>query len=438
MRLVRTPGFSPALGARVVVALASVALSGAGALAAPAPPSSTAITTDAAVETADACLDSEEVNFLALINDYRASSGLRPLSVSASLSSAAAYHSIDMAENGYLDHALADGTTVAQNMANFGYNGGTNGENIAAGTQTAAEAMQIWQGSAAHNANMLSSNFGAIGIGRAYDAASPYGWYWTTDFGDESDGPGWLCGEAAPASKTLSLFQSVDGATSTSDVNLRTGPGYDYDVVTVLARDTPMTVTGREQEGFLPVKVDGQFGWVDSEWVQRGAIALDQTAAPDQSLTATSISPVELRGAPDSDGGVMSTIPAAAVVTLTGDAQDGYLGVVFDGQQGWADAAYLQVADASSTTTALQPATAENDATQTAALAPASGLDAPPGAQAVTTTEVNLRSQPSANAEVLSILPAGSPVSLTGSQANGYVNVRVNGQAGWIDSTYLQ
>jgi hypothetical protein len=29
-------------------------------------------------------------------------------------------------------------------------------------------------------------------------------------------------------------------------------------------------------------------------------------------------------------------------------------------------------------------------------------------------------------------------VTLTGSQANGYLNVRIAGQAGWIDSRYLQ
>jgi uncharacterized protein YraI len=51
---------------------------------------------------------------------------------------------------------------------------------------------------------------------------------------------------------------------------------------------------------------------------------------------------------------------------------------------------------------------------------------------------VNLRSQPSATAEILSVVPAGSPVTLTGSQANGYLNVRIAGQAGWIDSRYLQ
>ena len=413
-----------------------LALLAPGASAAPAQPASL----DGAsygLLSADACADDQEIGFLALINDYRASSGLRPLSISASLSSAAAYHSIDMAAGGYLDHTLLDGTSVQQNMINFGYPGGLYGENIAAGTETAGEAMQTWQNSAAHNANMLNPSFGAIGIGRAYDPASPYGWYWTTIFGGESDGPGWLCGEAAPPSKSVSLFQSVDGATSASDVNLRSGPGADYAQVTTLPPNTPMTVTGREQSGYLPVKVDGKFGWVAAEWVQRGPISLEQTAAPSGTDpgTATAVDAVELRSAPAAEGGVLLMIPTVAIVTLTGQAQDGFLGIVYDGQQGWADAAYLEVADASSGVTLLQAA--EQPAKDLAAALPAD-IESATGTQASAVADVNLRSQPSAGAPVLNVVSAGSLVSLTGSRANGYVNVRVNGQAGWIDEAYLQ
>jgi uncharacterized protein YkwD/uncharacterized protein YraI len=440
MQLVRTLARSRIFGVRIAAAIAAVSLVAPGAAAAPADPGSFA-GPSLAVSSADACVDDEEVGFLALINDYRAASGLRPLSLSSSLSSAAAYHSVDMAAKGYLAHTLLDGTTVVQNMANFGYEGGTHGENIAAGTQTAAEAMQTWQGSAEHNTNMLNASFGAIGIGRAYDPNSQYGWYWTTIFGDVSDGPGWLCGQAAPPSKSVSLFQSVDGAISASDVNLRTGPGAEYDVVATLPPDTAMTVTGSEVNAFIPVKVDGKFGWVATDWVERGAVTLEQTASPSQPGTATAIQTVELRDAPLDAATTMGTIPSVAVVTLTGEAQDGFLRVVYDGQEGWADAAYLEVADTSSGTAPpqVQAQAAEAPAqAETAALAPAPNPDSPVGAEAIATNNVNLRAQPDATAPILSVVPAGSPVTLTGSQANGYLNVRIAGQAGWIDSRYLQ
>ncbi|MCA9863084.1 MAG: SH3 domain-containing protein [Thermomicrobiales bacterium] len=392
------------------------------------------------LSSADACLDSEEIAFLGLINDHRAMAGLGPLSVSSSLSAASAYHSIDMAEKAYLDHTMIDGTSVQQNMQNFGYQGGAYGENIAAGTSGASEAMNIWQNSPEHNANMLNSSFGAIGIGRAYDDASPHGWYWTTIFGDVNDGPGWVCGEAPPPSKTASLFQSVDSGTSSSDVNLRSGPGESFQLVNTLPANTPMTITGGEILGYLPVKVDGQFGWIGADWMSRGPVELQQTAnsiaATGAPGTATVVQPTELLAGPDEAAGMISSLPAVSQVDLTGQAQNGFLQVSFNGQTGWADAAYLQVADTGGDAQLLQAADS------TVAPQPVDNTVQEPGAlqgeQALTTTNVNLRSQPSASSMVLDVVPAGSEVSLTGSRANGYVNVRIAGQAGWIDEEYLQ
>lgn len=426
-----------------ICAVAAIALAG-GVLHAPgagAVPASPLPEPDAAaiVEFADACLDDQEVSFLALINEHRAISGLRPLSVSTSLSAAAAYHSADMASNAYLDHTRLDGQSVQQSMRDFGYPGALYGENLAAGTATAAEAMQTWQGSAEHNAIMLNGEFGAIGIGRAYDPESPYGWYWTTIFGDENDGPGWLCGEAAPPSKSLSFFQSTEGAIANSDVNVRTGPGENYSVVTTLTPATEMAVTGRALQGYLPVNIDGQYGWVASEWVDRGVVSLEQTAAPAGAAPgmATAIGSVELRGAPSADAAVLATIPAVEVVTVTGETQEGFLRVIYGGQEGWADAAYLEVANVASGTTLVQPA--ESEIAQAAPVAPAAPAETgiTPGTPATATSDVNLREQPNATSSVLGVVPVGSLVSLTGSKANGYVNVRVNGQAGWIDERYL-
>jgi uncharacterized protein YraI len=187
------------------------------------------------------------------------------------------------------------------------------------------------------------------------------------------------------------------------------------------------------------VKVDGMFGWVATDWVQRGPLNLEQTTSPSLPGTATAIQDVELRDAPQDEAVALGTIPSVAAVTLTGDAQDGFLGVVYNGQEGWADAAYLEVADASSGAVVQQAQVAEAPAqAENTALAPASNPDSAVGAEAFATNNVNLRSQPSATAPILSVVPVGSSVTLTGSQANGYLNVRAAGQAGWIDSRYLQ
>lgn len=133
--------------------------------------------------------DNEELSFLALINDYRSQSGLASLSLNLTLGAAADFHSQDMATSGYFEHTALNGTSFDQNIRNFGYTGSTMGENIAAGMETAAEAMVAWQSSPEHNAGMLNPSFNEIGIGRYHDANSLYGWYWTTTFGGGTGNP---------------------------------------------------------------------------------------------------------------------------------------------------------------------------------------------------------------------------------------------------------
>lgn len=133
-------------------------------------------------------LDSEEQVFLVLINNYRIANGKTALTASYTLSKAAQWKSNDMGVNDYFAHDDLTRTWVDRiRDCGYGYNTYL-GENIAAGISSAAAAFDLWKNSAGHNANMLGSNYTTIGIGRAYVAGSPYGWYWSTDFGGYSDG----------------------------------------------------------------------------------------------------------------------------------------------------------------------------------------------------------------------------------------------------------
>lgn len=129
--------------------------------------------------------DAEERAFLDLINDYRRSKGIGALTLNDTLGAAADYHSRDMAKKDYFKHTLKNGDTPEQNIRRFGY---TNyvavGENIAAGYETASDAMKAWKSSPEHDRNMRSDRYTEIGIGRAHGKGSKYGWYWTTTFGD--------------------------------------------------------------------------------------------------------------------------------------------------------------------------------------------------------------------------------------------------------------
>ena len=160
---------------KILSATAVVALLLAGLLALTAEPGST---------TASAPLDAEEQLFVNLINQYRQQNGLGTLSIDSRLQDASDWMSTDMGEVGYFSHTDSLGRDPFQRMNAFGYNYNTYlGENIAAGTSSAQTAFNLWKDSPGHNANMLNANYKVMGIARDDTAGSPYGWYWTNDFG---------------------------------------------------------------------------------------------------------------------------------------------------------------------------------------------------------------------------------------------------------------
>ena len=132
--------------------------------------------------------DDQELEFLALINSYRTQSGLPALTMSNGLYVASEGHSQDMGLRNYFSHTSLDGRSPWDRIRAAGYTHNTwLGENIAAGYTSAQSVFDAWRNSPGHNANMLSNNFRAIGVGRVYVPGSQYGWYWTTDFGGVSE-----------------------------------------------------------------------------------------------------------------------------------------------------------------------------------------------------------------------------------------------------------
>lgn len=128
----------------------------------------------------------EELQFLELINQYRAENGLDPLSLSAPLSVASERHSEDMGTYGFFSHTtggssyypIGSGHTERISQEGYDYNTYT-AENLAYGQTTAGEVFETWRLSPSHNTNMLG-DYSVIGIGLTWVNGTPY---WTTVFG---------------------------------------------------------------------------------------------------------------------------------------------------------------------------------------------------------------------------------------------------------------
>lgn len=124
-----------------------------------------------------------EKNLLEKINNYRHNNGLRKLSTSTPLQTAAAKHALNMAKRGYFSHDWSSGasygTWIRWYWPGRGYGSWSAGENLywAAPDATAYAVLQAWRKSSGHNANLLRSSWRKVGFGalRVQDTVGYYG-----------------------------------------------------------------------------------------------------------------------------------------------------------------------------------------------------------------------------------------------------------------------
>jgi uncharacterized protein YkwD len=123
-----------------------------------------------------------------LVNQHRASLGLRQLVVSPALQASAEWKARHMAKYLYMSHsdpAPPVARDTAARMAACGVSGAW-GENIAYGYPTAQSVVTGWLNSPGHRANIENATYAAIGSGAAVGSSGQV--YWAQAFGTSTDG----------------------------------------------------------------------------------------------------------------------------------------------------------------------------------------------------------------------------------------------------------
>ena len=111
--------------------------------------------------------------------------GAPALTYNAHLRCAARMQSKDLAVRAFFDHVNPDGDGPDARITEAGYSWSTCGENIAAGQTTPEEVVDAWMNSPGHCANIMHAAFAELGVGYYFLAGSPYGHYWTQNFGHQ-------------------------------------------------------------------------------------------------------------------------------------------------------------------------------------------------------------------------------------------------------------
>ncbi len=286
---------------------------------------------------------------------------------------------------------------------------------------------------------------------------------------------------------------------TTAAVNLRSGAGTTFAVLTVIPAGQVVGYLGNETAGFARVTWSGREGWVSTQYLAQGGGSGTPPTPPAAGYDgqAKVLEAVNMRAEASTTSAVLLVVPAQGVVATSSTTSNGFRAVQYGGKTGWMIAGALVPVTAPSTpsspspTPSTPPTTAGSGyintpsnfrmeptygnnvirvlpvntvvtittersgdfvrvqtpgdigwvfaAYVTAGAPPTSNPGTPPptGSTSKTTAAVNFRADASTGAQVLAVIPFGTPVVVIGSAKNGFTPVYWNGTNGWVSSAYL-
>ncbi|MBQ8568151.1 MAG: hypothetical protein IJ446_02930 [Oscillospiraceae bacterium] len=114
----------------------------------------------------------EEV--IEIVNKKRAAAGLSSLESDDKLNKAAAERAKEISRS--FSHTRPDGSSCFSILKEYDVSYWTVGENIAYGSSTPSDVMEMWMNSAGHKSNIMSSSFTRIGVGHYVDSSGTHYW----------------------------------------------------------------------------------------------------------------------------------------------------------------------------------------------------------------------------------------------------------------------
>lgn len=125
---------------------------------------------------------------------------------------------------------------------------------------------------------------------------------------------------------------------------------------------------------------------------------------------------LNLRAGPALNAEIINVMRPGATVEITGEGENGFYPVVYAGQSGFAYGYYLSGMDAG-----------DGPVTPGGQQGEANVVDGP----------VNFRTGPSTSDTVISVIPDGALVALTGDSANGFVSLTYTDRTGWAAAEFV-
>lgn len=206
-------------------------------------------------------------------------------------------------------------------------------------------------------------------------------------------GRGWKVGA------TIEAF-AEEAKVTTSNLNMRTGPGTSYPVILVIPKGATVSVVGYSGS-WAQVTYGGRSGYASTSY-----LASPSSSTEVRYTTAN----LNLRTGPGTGYPIILVIPKGSSVTVLG-ISSGWANVNYSGRTGYVSTSYLSTTKPDSSTGASQY-------TYT------------------TTSSLNLRSGPSTGYSILLVIPQGTPITVL-ETANGWHKASYAGKTGYVSASYV-
>ena len=276
----------------------------------------------------------------------------------------------------------------------------------AATQMTATVGVNIRSGASAQ-----SSILGGLYRGQTVTAtSSSRGWTKITFAGSRA----YVASRYLSKGKDLPVPKKIGAGTvkiTTTALNLRTGPGLSYRVIKVLKEGTKVTLTGKTARGWAQLVNGKSTGWSSMQY-----LASSTTGRPAVIGKRVATADLDIRTTSGAGAKTVAEAKKGTALSVTGAIQNGRAQIIYKGAIRWVTAKHLSNLK--------------------------SNLPAPPKLPKITgtryaTATLNIRSTYADKYKLITEVPRGTKLSITGVVKNGRMQIIFEKAVRWVTAKYL-
>ncbi len=221
----------------------------------------------------------------------------------------------------------------------------------------------------------------------------------------------WMFSQFLVGGKTTQLV-TTGSVTTTGSVNVRTGPGLNYSVVTTVPRNTTLKTTGEKTAEWTQVIHADKAQWMFSQFLTAGKQSLP--AVTGQVKTTANL---YLRTGGDLSHPYTGVLPGNSIVDVTGRTTSDYTEIIHSGATRWIATRYTTSSSASKPSTPSTPKAT--------------------GKVWVNVGSLYLRATSASNGKIVTTVYRGTELPTTGVTSGDRTQVIHQGVARWAYTAYL-